>query len=541
MNKRPHCLLLILFTVLSTSLLANDCCRTECSVKTSCDCENTSRSYLAIRPMFLSSSPEKVSGFRSDRLHAKEDGWHGTAEVALFGSKTTNDLELARYFFPFCKTDLVAAYYDVDGTDPILPVNPKIPDLFTYHFNVITNEYFRSEISIRPEQSVIGAGFQWRKSLGMNDDQTRGFFTSISFPIQRVSNNLNFKEDVINDGGGVAVVEGLNPVANMTEAFQQEAWDYGKIKIGSQSKTGVADIEFKVGYEWIQEEPFHLESYLGMVIPTGNKPNSKVIFEPVVGNGRHWGITLGNSLGIEIWRSQTADRSLRMEYAGHTQYLFRNTQCRSLDLVCKPWSRYISMYRNQDEAITASTFSNPRNILFATPGINILTMPIKVRPGFSHNMTTAGVFQSNGWRVEGGYNLYCRQSECIQLACPWQQGPAIKSFRVDGGSAGGQTNPIRDITGNLRLDQTLINTTIGEFPRTALGDYKYNMITEDDLDLVSASSPSILTHTIYAAGGYTFDCDYPTFFTVGGSYEFNQNNNAAPERWALWGKLGLSF
>ncbi|MFC1870672.1 hypothetical protein ACFLXW_00205 [Candidatus Dependentiae bacterium] len=496
--------------------------------------------------MFQSASPEKVSGFRSDRLHDREDGWHGTAEVALFGGKTTNEYELARYFFPFCKTDLVAGFYNTIDGDIALPTSSNPINLLSIHFNVLTQNstLFKSKISIRPEQSVVGAGFQWRKSIGMNDDQTRGFFTSVSFPIQRVSNNLNFKEKILNDGGGVITAATLNPpyfkpVANMTEAFQQDAWDFGKIKIGSQSKTGVADIEFKVGYEWIQEEPFHLESYLGMVIPTGNKPNSQFIFEPIVGNGRHWGITFGNSLGIQIWEDQAHDRQLRMEYAGHTQYLFRNTQCRSLDLVCKPWSRYMKMYRNQDDAITASTISDGiGTFTIPTPGINILTLPLKVRPGFSHNMTTAGVFLSKNWRVEGGYNLYCRQSECVQLACPWQQGPAIIGRA---GEAQGSTNPVRDITGNARLDLIDPNTTAGEFPRMALGDYKYNMITEDDLDLVSASSPSIITHTVYAAGGYTFDCDYPTFFTVGGSYEFNQNNNAAPERWALWGKLGLSF
>ena len=48
-----------------------------------------------------------------------------------------------------------------------------------------------------------------------------------------------------------------------------------KLKPFNESKTGVADIEFKVGYEWIQEEPFHLESYLGILIPTGNKPSGQ--------------------------------------------------------------------------------------------------------------------------------------------------------------------------------------------------------------------------------------------------------------------------
>ena len=530
MNKSRNYILMLLLTLVSGSLLA-DCCRTECTVDNSCDCEITSRSYLAVRPLFQSASPEKVSGFRSDRLHAKEDGWHGTAEMAVFGSKSTNDRDLARYFFPFCKTILVAG---TDGNTPILPTSSKPLDISARNFNVFTaNGTFKSEISIRPQQSVVGAGFHVRKALSMDEEKGRGFFTSISFPVERVSNNLNFDEKIINDGGGVLNVIGLTTVANMTEAFQQDDWAFGKIKMRSQTKTGVADIEFKVGYEWIQEEPFHLESYLGILIPTGNKPSGQYLFEPIVGHGRHWGIMLGNSLGIEIWSDEANDRSFRMEYAAHTQYLFRNTQCRSVDLQCKPWSRYASVYRNLDEAVAASTFSgDTRRTNYATPGINVLTMPLKVRPGFSHNATTAAQFKSAGWRGELGYNLYCRQSECVKLACPWVESAALKHVLGNG-----QTNPVRDITGNARLENIS-----GAANRIALADYKYNMIKESDLDLVSASSPSIITHTIYLAGGYTFeDYDYPTFITAGGSYEFNKANNAGVERWVVWGKLGCSF
>ena len=538
MKHKSRYFLILLFSLVSGSLLA-DCCRTECSVDSSCDCEITSRSYLATRPLFQSASPEKVSGFRSDRLHAKEDGWHGAAEFAVFGSRSSNDRDLARYFFPFCKTALIVEEFSNEAPEeapnPVaLPTSSKPIDILANHFNILTvNEDFKSEISIRPRQSVVGAGFQVRKAFGMNEEKGRGFYASLSFPIQKVTNDLNFDEKIIRDGGGASPTrDSGTSQANMTEALQQADWKFGKIKDRSMKQTGVADIEFKLGYEWIQEEPFHLESYLGILVPTGNKPSSQFLFEPIVGNGRHWGIMLGNSLGIQIWADDAKDRELRMEYAAHTQYLFRNTQCRSVDLFCKPWSRYIEVYRNEAEATSASTFSFPRNQDFATAGINVLTMPLHVRPGFSHNMTTAAQFRSQGWRVEGGYNLYCRQSECVKLPCPWQEGPAIKYL-----AGRGRTNPVRDMTGNARLELIGNNAT----NRISLRDYKYNMIKESDLDLVSASSPTIITHTVYAAGGYTFDCDYPTFVTLGGSYEFNKSNNAGVERWVIWGKVGLSF
>ncbi len=109
----------------------------------SCDLEATSRSFLSIHPHFQSSSPEMVSSFRSDRMHAREDGKHGTIQFVLLGSRTTNDKDLARYFFPFGKESLVVredSDFEFEDTD-----------LSTQHFNIFTsNENFHSRITIEP-------------------------------------------------------------------------------------------------------------------------------------------------------------------------------------------------------------------------------------------------------------------------------------------------------------------------------------------------------------------------------------------------------
>lgn len=527
--KRPSLLTLLFGVVVGSTLMAEDCCRTECSPENSCDYEITSRSFLALRPNFQSASPEMISGFRSNRLHAREDGRHGAAEAVVFGSKSTNDRDLARYFFPNGKTELI-----VDERIG-LGAPPQPQDLLAQHFNIFTvNGDFRSKISIRPETSSVGLGLYARKAFCMSEEKGRGFFTSVSMPITRVKNDLKFQEDIINDGGGAAFTADDNAQANMTEALEQSEWAFGKISRFSRSKTSLADIEFKLGYEWIQQEPFHLESYLGILIPTGNKYTGEYLFDPIVGHNRHWGIMFGNGIGIQIWSDEAKERSLRAEYNGHTQYLFRNTQCRSLDLKCKPLSRYIEVYRSLDQAVVASNMpTTDQQGNLATPGINVLTIPIKVRPGFSHNMTTAAVFNARNWQIEGGYNLYCRQSECLKLACPWQEGAAIK--HTDGT---GSTNPVRDMTGNSRLEE--FDPSDSNLMR--LQDYKFNLIKESDLDLISASSPCLISHTMYASVGYNWnDRDIPLFGNIGGSYEFSNSNNAVVERWTFWGKMGLSF
>ena len=77
------------------SLANNVACKAD-----SCDLEATGKTYLDVRPLFKSNFPEQWVAFRDDRLHARFEGIHGALEVVLFGSKSTNPCDIARYFFP---------------------------------------------------------------------------------------------------------------------------------------------------------------------------------------------------------------------------------------------------------------------------------------------------------------------------------------------------------------------------------------------------------------------------------------------------------
>lgn len=501
----------------------------ECNVQcaTSCECEITSRTFLSVRPQFQLVSPEMVSGFRHKRLHAREDGIHAAGQAVVFGSQSTNPQAIARYFFPNCNTSLIVdEHIDAFGGQ----------DLLADHFNIYTkNGNFRSQISIAPKQSVIGLGLHYRQSFWRDEVNKRGLWCSASFPIERVRNKLHFRETVINDGGGANYRANFNVYPNMTAALEQSDWLFGKFDTGchGMSKTGVADIELRLGYEWLEDEPCHLESYLGVVIPTGNKYDGKHLFYPIVGNGHHLGVIFGSTFGVNIWKNEETDRCLRLEWATNGQYLFRNIQCRSFDLQHKPWSRYIELYANQAQAQAAANLAaNGQTLLaahFATPGIDILSGPMYVTPGFSFNMITAFVYTNCAVQGELGYNFYARRAECVKLVHPWQTGPAIKHILGDG-----QTNPIRDITGNGRLEATTINI--------ALANYQQNEIQASDLDLASASHPCMLSYNLYATVGYNWDeIDYPTFAFIGTSYEFSNSNNAVLDRWTVWGKIGASF
>ena len=49
-----------------------------------------------------------------------------------------------------------------------------------------------------------------------------------------------------------------------------------------------------IGNNIIQNDWSHFGFFGVVVVPTGNRPKAKYIFEPLVGNGRHWEV--GNSI-----------------------------------------------------------------------------------------------------------------------------------------------------------------------------------------------------------------------------------------------------
>jgi hypothetical protein len=503
----------------------------------SCDCESTSKSHLAVRPLFESHSPIQRAAFRAERLHACHEGHRAAGQFVVYGSKTTNPEKLARYFGPFCKSFITVASQATafNATTQLVET-----DVMAENFNIFTKTgQFHSVICFKPQQSVLGFAFHGRKSFWRDEERGRGCWISATLPVERVTNTMGLHETIIVDGNGANTstsltgpnpISAFNVVGNMTEAFVQSDWKFSKVPCGSISRTGIADMELKLGYEWLDHEPCHLESYIGFLAPTGKKGENCYMWAPVVGHGQHFGVMFGGEFSAVIWESESGENNIRMDVANHTLYLFENTQCRSFDLNCKPWSRFIQLYADEEQATeSANLLTANLRLNNATPGINLLTLNASVTPGFSHNTLTSFIFTSNKFQAELGYNLYSRQSECVNLASSFPIDPAIKSI-----AGNGITNPTRDITGDRRLNLTTLDIPLSQ--------YDDSRITEDDINLASAAAPAGISNTLYGSFGWRWD-DYerPFFINFGGLYEWGKSTNGIANRWAAWAKAGWSI
>src|SRR5579885_2595809 len=449
---------------------------------------------------FQSATPELISLF-FDRMDARSPiGRTGALQIVPFVTRSRlgcdrESNQIGTFLLPFNKqvlnagelgsevyenhaADLIANYFGVLTADPFVP-NPT-------EFNV-TNLTFESKISLKPRQTIAAVGFHYVQKL------TTGVHTpiwaSISFPIMQVRNEQNFCEQVINPGGGdvqPGFVGTIGAALRGQTVFHNKHFMYGKVADCTLKKTGVGDIELKIGRESVHTDVAVLEGYGGLVIPTGNKPQAEFIFEPVVGNNHHLGIIMGTNYSFEMWSSEFS--SIWIEGAIDSRFMFENTQKRTLDLIDKQWSRYIWLYPNAD--------ATP--IVDIEPGVNFLTQQVKVQPRFAFTINTAFVFTGTHYDVELGFNRYMRQAEKVKL-CNFQEGPGIAGI---------------DFT-NTTVLATANNSTmkfLAPFDTNQDLQPIFIPIQKEDINLASAAQPAMLTNIIYLALGYHNDFTQLPYF-----------------------------
>jgi hypothetical protein len=503
----------------------------------------SSRTFFSVPSHFQSFMPERVSFFRNELLNKCPEGLGGAFQAVIYGSQTTTEgsRKLARYFLPNgCNTDtLTFREFNPAGesTEPFTTQdNRPTKDVDATHFNIRTvNQTFASRVLFKPEQSVFGIGLTYKQKLTTGCDGFSGFWLEGAMPIERVRNHITLVENILNDGGGPILDEiGLDNsfvVGTVKEAFAQKNWRFGKIECHCPlEKWGIADIELKAGYTSITVmqalcETCSLNSYLGILIPTGTRVKGQYVFEPIVGNNRHFAFIAGNSIAFETYTKHKLHLNFFLD--ANSRYLFSNKQIRSFDLVGKPWGRYMEVYNGPEEAAIAA--SN-QSVTSGTSGINVFTRCVQVSNHFSADINSciAASYDLKDAAVMGelGFNLFARQAEVVDFfdCSNILNKVALKAVQGLGG-----TNNARTIKNNFTA-------------ATVEFDQSYLALNNCDIDPESAAHPTVISHIAYLSLGYRWNSSCPGFIGIGVSCEFALKDiNSALERWTLWGKFGITF
>jgi len=437
----------------------------------------------------------------------------GRLQLAPFYSHSTNSPELGKYFM-----------FEGKNTLAISAVNA---DVHPYNFNL--GDYIGT-ISLRPKQEVYGARIDYFQHINWLD----GLYWSVSAPVIRVSNDPGLRESITANGALSATYYGPLTVTNalaghMVTSDWSEPFRYGKID-GKQTKTGVSDIDVKLGYTLLNNIGSKIALTFGATLPTSNKPQAVYMFEPLLGNGGHWALGAGLDSTFRLCKSkEESKRYLYIVIAGDFRYLFENNQMRTLELKGKSWGRYIRM-RQENPQAPGILLGN------SLPGVNVMTQSVKVTPGSQLDAQIALCFSvNNNWHLGLGYNAWMRSEEKVNLKNPWgsKGNFGLICFPDPYVAASGAPSytPAYIATGALNAGISS-NSTIGVY---ASG----NGILIQPGDIDTAPHPFALTHKIFGLVDYTFD-DKDCVIGAFASYEFAAENTAL-EQWDVGVKLGTSF
>ena len=310
---------------------------------------------------------------------------------------------------------------------------------------------------------------------------------------------------------------------------------YGKFGCSRQA-VGLSDIEMALGWDIVSNFQGHAGFNIRASIPTGTRPKSEYLFEPIVGNGKHWELGFGFTGHVLLWEM---DGEQQFSFFGdvNVMHFFNARQRRSFDIVTNGFGSRYMLVKQFD--------ANQNYTGNSLPAINVTTLNINVRNAIQIDMALMFGYTYNAFTFDIGYNMWFRShDEITPLECLPQNRYGFKGIQ-------NVVNIIGTPLDTTQSTATLHGNNLSQ--RAAVVDPNspqfFNM---NDLDLTSASSPRVLTHKFfsYIGGSWPDSCrNILPFFGIGGEIEVEGLNLRDQKRfskdtlsqWAVWLKGGFGF
>jgi hypothetical protein len=379
-----------------------------------------------------------------------------------------------------------------------------------------------------------------------------------------------------------------NTWGDMTEAMQ-----YGRISKCALTKTRLADIQIALGWNFLQDEDYHFGLMLRGAFPTGNRPCSKYLFEPIAGNGRHWELGAGLTSHACLWRSEDEESMFNIYIDANVTHLFKDKQTRSFDFKDNPLSRYmlieqlgtpVTIYAGPAQAGNPQPSAQYQSKLF--PAINKTTCCTDVSIDAQGDLAIKFAYITGGWDFDLGYNLWGRTGEKFSGSCCSDTCVPAKTYALKGDAfiygfqhaahgayalsateskatiyAGTNTPSSAAFTTANIANPTIDNAALawwaadGSAANNALdttlagGTQQHTSSTPKYVDdLNTCKGPSALSNKVFANVGYAWkdkeEGEWVPFVGIGGEAEFGSKcsgNYSSVSQWGVWVKGGLAF
>lgn len=483
-----------------SSSSSSDSCSSSSS--SSEDCERRcgrSRTILVPRSQTLDAMNELALNnyFIYHNTPCPEDRPFLHAQLSYFHKQSNNVKHLRNYFLK-------------DNRDDVKVRQNGSGNVGSLWIGIKNNDDFSSDFSICPKRKIDGGYFNFWADL---NNWFCGTWAAISFAAYRSEAHTSFKESHIKHSG-------TGSIKNAQEAFDNPAWHYGRLSNKHVVRTGVDDVQFKLGWNYYFCNDDHAGLYLVAVAPTGSchehrnnhssdncKTSCKTesrhcnqyIWDPYVGS-RHAGFGIGANTDWTLWEcgSQAVNWMADFKYI----YRFKAHEHRLFDLRRNgDYSRYLEV-------------ALPKAPETALPGVNFLNHKVEVTPRSLIEFWTALHWEWCTFNVEAGYNLFWRDSEklCFKTDCKSKCGTEQNAT----------TFGIYDLRDGKTSASNAKISESNKGSNVAPHDASFKTVNvKKDLDLRSGTQPTALTNTIYLGVSYNSEiCCMPAMIGLTGSYEF---------------------
>jgi len=357
----------------------------------------------------------------------------------------------------------------------------------------------------------------------------------------------------------------------------KEYWKYGKFSFCPLTKTGVADIDIILGYNFLQNDFAHFALYGQAILPTGNRPEAKYIFEPILGTGLHAQLGGGLSTHFSIYNDRYNDGfNFGFWLEGNVTHLFKTHQKRSFDFINNGLLSRYTLLKEYDV--------NNEYIGRMINAINFATRNAEVSIDYKIDYSGKILLQTCNWMFDFGYNVYFQSAEtvCIKTDCPCAidkrrfgikgtQGVCCTSYSIVDSSIIA-ANPTSNLLNATQPNATMFTAiepmtqSVNPASNSVCLAYNNPAITVDtpivgaqffvadttmvptiiscaNLDPESATQQAMLTHKIFTHWSYVYSTScYAPHFGIGAEVEFDGrciHNSLA--QWGIWVKGGITF
>jgi hypothetical protein len=575
----------------------NDCCTTG-TTNSSCDtCGGCAKSKDMLLPFSQSDNlARRYAGVAHLQNLADQEDWNWHFDVSVEYNQNFKRGLLGTYFFPNGTNRItvgedtsISGSADVRGTDLGL------------------SETFNGTLTICPK--IQNAVFEPALYVGL-DRWIEGLWFDIALPIAYTRWTLQACEITTSSGGltfdpgnpggsvgalslqttytisensmrnaGTASTLGLDPSNSSTVDRGQQTlvgarsisqalggsavWGdkTGTLQAGRfpincpNNTTGVADIPFQLGYNFINRDRGYAGLYLRTVFPAGTIKNVRSMFNPVVGYGR---FQFGGGLRAKARLWESDETSVNFFLDGYVTHIFAKNQCRVFDMCGRgAWSRYLLM----KEADASGNYTG-RLVNF----VDMFTACVSSSFPWQADVLAFFNVQHKGWTWDVGYEFKGRACEkfdcdCISLCTPCDNSNLDCDESNDCGSCTGINNKIGNKQygvkgpqfigqiGDLVRDAT--DTTINKFgtqttPVATGGTAAALQLINagnfvNYLDLETTRIPQAISNKVWSHLGYTWaDRDYPVAAGLGFEVDFGAKNRQ-PRVWGVWGKVTVAY